>query len=116
MYSKDGQTIEKLVRDKIPLIMQEDGFEAITRHLDDVSFRAALLQKLHEETDEAGAAKDNKETLGELADILELVRSLARLCGSDLQGVEKIANHKRDERGGFENRVWLVNCPVSKEN
>ena len=46
----------KLVRDRIPEIIQADGHRAVTRVLDEDSYRAALLEKLVEEAHEARQA------------------------------------------------------------
>jgi predicted house-cleaning noncanonical NTP pyrophosphatase (MazG superfamily) len=43
----------KLVRDRIPEIIQSEGQHPVTRELDDRSYRQALLAKLVEEAWEA---------------------------------------------------------------
>jgi predicted house-cleaning noncanonical NTP pyrophosphatase (MazG superfamily) len=57
----------KLVRDRIPKIIQSEGRRPVTRVLDEGSYRQALLAKLIEEAQEAShATADNLP--GELAD------------------------------------------------
>ena len=46
----------KLVRDRIPEIIQSDGCRPVIRVLDEASYRQALLAKLAEEADEADRA------------------------------------------------------------
>ena len=46
-------TYNKLVRDRIPEMIEADGHHAVTRILDRPSYRAALLAKLSEEAREA---------------------------------------------------------------
>ena len=46
----------KLVRDRIPEIIESSGCRAVTRTLDDGSYRAALLAKLVEEAEETDGA------------------------------------------------------------
>ena len=49
-------TYNKLVRDRVPEIIRQDGHHAVTRVLDDEGFLAELLAKLVEEAQEARAA------------------------------------------------------------
>jgi predicted house-cleaning noncanonical NTP pyrophosphatase (MazG superfamily) len=68
-------TYNKLVRDRIPEMIEADGHHAVTRILDRRSYRAALLAKLGEEAREAqGASAD--ELPSELADVWEVLQAL----------------------------------------
>jgi predicted house-cleaning noncanonical NTP pyrophosphatase (MazG superfamily) len=68
-------TYNKLIRDRIPEIIEADGLHTVTRILGDADYRPALLAKLVEEARKAeDAAAD--ELAGELAD----VRGSFRLC------------------------------------
>ena len=70
----------KLVRDRIPEIIQSEGRRPVTRVLDEASYRQALLAKLMEEAQEASHA--NADDLpGELADVLEVLRALTVTAG-----------------------------------
>jgi predicted house-cleaning noncanonical NTP pyrophosphatase (MazG superfamily) len=71
---------DKLVRDRIPEIIQAQGYHPVTRILDDANYQAALLAKLAEETREAEEASA-AELPDELADIVELVQALAASVG-----------------------------------
>jgi len=71
---------DKLVRDRIPEIIQSQGHHPVTRVLDDVSYQAALLAKLAEETREAQEAAP-EDLPAELADILEVIQSLVAGIG-----------------------------------
>ena len=44
----------------------------------------------------------------ELADLVEVVQAIVRLKGISKQKFEEIMAKKRAERGGFEERVYLV--------
>jgi predicted house-cleaning noncanonical NTP pyrophosphatase (MazG superfamily) len=96
----------KLVRDRIPEIIQADGHRAVTRILDEESYRAALLEKLIEEAHEARQATA-EQLAGELADVLEVIQAIADAHGLSWNHVLEIANRKRAERGAFENRIFL---------
>jgi predicted house-cleaning noncanonical NTP pyrophosphatase (MazG superfamily) len=96
----------KLVRDGIPRIIEADGGQAVIRVLDQAGYLAALRTKLVEEAEEARAAPD-RELRSELADVLEVLRALAAAHGMSWEDVEAEAGRKRDERGGFERRIFL---------
>ena len=43
----------------------------------------------------------------ELADMLEIIRALAKLEGKTLQDVIEIADKKNEKRGAFEKKIFL---------
>ncbi len=96
----------KLVRDQIPGIIAAAGSQPSARVLDHASYRSALRAKLLEEAREAQAAPD-EQLLPELADVLEVLRALAKACGVSWEDVELTAERKRAERGGFDRRLFL---------
>jgi predicted house-cleaning noncanonical NTP pyrophosphatase (MazG superfamily) len=96
----------KLVRDGIPRIIEADGGKPVTRVLDQAGYLAALRAKLLEEAEEAQAAPD-RQLRAELADVLEVLRALATAHGLNWEDVEAEAARKRDERGGFDQRIFL---------
>ena len=96
----------KLVRDGIPRIIEAGGGQPVTRVLDQAGYLAALRAKLIEEAEEAHAASDG-QLRSELADVLEVLRALAAAHGVSWEDVEVEAACKRDERGGFDQRIFL---------
>lgn len=97
----------KLVRDNIPNIIENNGEVAITRVLDSKEYRCELYKKLNEECLEVISSKTKDETLEELADVLEVLKSIAELENVKLEDVIEIAKQKRLKRGGFEKRIFL---------
>ena len=72
----------KLVRDRIPEIIAEDGREPATRILDEDEYIAELERKLREECEEVIAAGDGdtaEHRLEELGDVLEVMLALAKI-------------------------------------
>ena len=67
----------KLVRDKIPQIIETNGGKAYTRILSDEEYRQHLEAKLDEEVGEY----HRDQNLEELADILEVIFALAQAMG-----------------------------------
>ena len=96
----------KLVRDGIPRIIEADGGQPVTHVLDQAGYLAALRAKLIEEAEEARAASD-RQLRSELADVLEVLRALAVAYGMSWEDVVAEAARKRDERGGFDQRIFL---------
>lgn len=93
----------KLVRDKIPQIIEASGKSCITRVLPDSEYLAALDVKLREELNEYLA----DGSMEELADLLEVMMACAKARGHDFCEVEAIRREKAEKRGGFEQRIFL---------
>ena len=94
----------KLVRDKIPEIIQNSGEEPIVRILEDEEYRVCLETKLDEEVSEFHKDKN----LEELADILEVVYALAESMGCTREELFTCYEKKHAERGGFQKRIFLM--------
>jgi predicted house-cleaning noncanonical NTP pyrophosphatase (MazG superfamily) len=103
-------TKPKLVRDRIPEIARRNGQDPIVHTADRDEYRRLLWAKLGEETQEFLTAEDQSESVGELADVLEVVHALAAELGVPLDELERIRAVKARERGGFAGRVvWSGN-------
>ena len=96
----------KLIRDKIPEIITSNGGVPFTRILDEDEYKVELETKLMEEYNEVLLAT-GEERVEELADMLEVISSLAKLEGKSLEEVIEVKNKKCDKRGGFEKRIFL---------
>ena len=94
----------KLVRDKIPEIIEQDGGQAVVRILDGAEYRVRLEQKLDEEV----AEYHESRALDELADVLEVVCALAQADGHTVEELFSACRGKHDRRGGFSKRLFLV--------
>lgn len=97
----------KLVRDNIPDIIRDDNETPVTRILIDGEYERELYRKLVEECKEVYEAEDNSETCKELADVLEVIRAIANVKGKSLEDIIKLAEDKRNKRGGFSKRIYL---------
>ncbi len=96
----------KLVRDRIPEIIEQTGKSATWRELSADDFRLALRAKILEEAKELVDAADDA-LLAELADLAEVIETI--LCAYDLTNDELDAarQRKNDERGAFTRRLFL---------
>lgn len=100
---KDG----KLVRDKIPEIIENSGKEPIIRVLDDTEYKEELLKKLYEEYNEVIETKTKEETLEECSDVLEVLIALLEYNGYTLEDLLKCRDEKKEKRGAFQKRLYL---------
>ena len=101
------QIFNKLVRDNIPSIIENNGEIAITRILNDEEFKNELYKKLLEEVNEVLSSQNKEEILEELADVLEILKSIAELNNKTIDDVIDIANQKRLKKGGFTKKIFL---------
>ena len=97
----------KLVRDRIPEIIEASGRSAQIQQLGEKAFERALHDKLAEEAAELCDAKTAGEVLEEAADVLEVIRAIAAIHGHGMNDVIRAAEAKRAKRGGFDSRLWL---------
>ncbi|MFL6070435.1 MAG: nucleoside triphosphate pyrophosphohydrolase [Actinomycetes bacterium] len=96
----------KLVRDRIPEIIEADGRVPVLRLLNENEYDAALIAKLHEEVAELASASP-ADRLEEAADVYEVLLALLVHVGHSPDDLVRVADHKRAQRGGFTGRVWL---------
>ncbi|WP_216830319.1 nucleoside triphosphate pyrophosphohydrolase [Alkalihalobacterium elongatum] len=98
----------KLVRDKIPAIIEAAGKGYRTKQLDDVEYIKELKIKLTEEMAEYQEVQTDGQAIEELADVLEIIHSLATVHGANIEEVEAIRKKKAEERGGFQEKIFLI--------
>jgi len=101
----------KLVRDRIPEILAAKGLTAQTRVLTNDEFLKYLLKKMVEESTELLHSLDEGNTEEEPADILELVGAILKLKGWKMQDIVEIQKEKRQQNGGFEKKILLLEKP-----
>ena len=94
----------KLVRDRIPEIIEASGKRCVCATLSDEEYLAKLDEKLNEELAEYQESK----SMEELADLLEVIRAVAVARGSSIEEVEATRRDKAAKRGGFEKKVLLT--------
>ena len=95
------ENYHKLVRDKIPEILDTKGVPYEKRIASPEEYKTELLKKLQEEVAEFAVAGDP----GELADVLEVIAALEKL--TEYGQVEELRLKKLQERGGFDGKIIL---------
>ena len=94
---------DKLVRDHIPDIIMAKGESCTTHIADEAEYEAKLFEKLREEAEELVRDK----SVGEIADVLEVIDAIAAFKGFSKKEIGTIKQKKFEERGGFSGRVIL---------
>ena len=104
----------KLVRDRIPEIIEASGKNCVTEILSDADYLKMLDAKLDEEL----AEYHKDQTVEELADLLEVIFAEATARGCELEQLEHIRREKARKRGTFEKKILLkkVIDPSGDEN
>ena len=93
----------KLVRDKIPEIIEASSKTCETEILSDEEY----LQMLDKKLDEELAEYHQEQNIEELADLLEVLYATAKARGYSIEELEQIRVEKQKARGGFEGKVLL---------
>ena len=102
-----SEIYNKLVRDNIPdIIIANDEFP-VTRILDDSEYKLELEKKLLEEYNEVLNTNNSVDRIEELADMLEIISSLAEIEGKSIDDVIDVMKSKREKRGGFSKKIYL---------
>jgi len=99
-----------LVRDKIPAIIEKNGGKYVARVAGEEEFLAKLRDKLKEEVEEFLASSKSEE----IADIYEVLDALMKAMKADKNEVLAIQKQKRQDRGGFEEKIILESSEDKK--
>ena len=100
----------KAVRDKIPEIINKDGYSCNVKTLSDEEFLVEIEKKLSEEV----AEYQNDKNPEELADIIEVIYRIAEMRGVSKEELEKIRIKKVEKRGSFKNNLFLIDTSKSE--
>lgn len=98
----------KLVRDKIPQIIQNEGKTVYSCTLDGENLRKMLKTKLIEESREVSKATTKEEMINELADISEIIETIYEIFDIEEIDVDLAKNKKMKESGSFKSGTYLM--------
>ena len=93
----------KLVRDRIPEIIEKSGKWCEIEILSDEEYLEMVDKKLDEELAEYHKDKN----IEELADLLEVLYQATKARGYSIEDLEKVRVEKAETRGGFEQKILL---------
>lgn len=108
--------VDKLIRDKLPQIMRASGIQVFERAMEKDEYLKRLKDKLLEEAKEVIASGSEKEMREELADLLEVMLSLAKAYGMEFADIQQTAEQKRADKGGFDNRIYNAFVEIEAGN
>lgn len=94
---------DKLVRDKVPEIIEKKGGESFTHIAGEREYWEKLKEKLNEEV---GEFLEDEE-IEEIADILEVIDAVCEFKSINKNKIKQIKQEKAEERGKFEDRIIL---------
>lgn len=101
----------KLVRDRIPEIISESGRRPTFRKISGVQLKEQLIEKLTEEH----AELLDSVNLEEIADMMEILISLAKQLGYSEKETITFLHKKRKEKGGFSLGIFLERIEKSTD-
>lgn len=93
----------KLVRDRIPEIIEASGRTCTMEVLPNDAYIQALDAKLNEELAEYQQSK----SLEELADLLEVMGAVVKARGYTWDDLTRVRKEKRAQRGAFDQKIFL---------
>ena len=93
----------KLVRDRIPEIIEASGKTCVTEILPDKEYLKMVDDKLDEEL----AEYHKDQNIEELADLLEVIYAAVIARGYSLDELERVRAEKAIKRGGFSKKILL---------
>ena len=103
----------KLVRDKIPEgINKIKGRKCTYRILDNEEYSKELDKKLFEEAHEF----IEEHSVEELADLMEVIFAIMETKNITMQQVESARKIKKDKKGGFKDKVYLIDVDEETRN
>ena len=94
----------KLVRDRIPEIIEVSGKTCKTEILKDEEYIRMIDAKLDEEL----AEYHKDQNIEELAGLIEVIYAAAAARGYTIEQLEQVRAEKAEKRGGFQKKILLV--------
>ena len=99
--------MQKLVRDKIPEIIEKEYWYVDFYVADDKEYRKFLFEKLLEESDEVYDTQTKQKLIEEVADLFEVVEAILKNENISLEEVKKVQEEKRKLKWWFEKKFIL---------
>ena len=97
------KTYNKLVRDRIPEIIESTGNECVIETLSDEMYLKMIDAKLDEEL----AEYHKDQNIEELAELLEVIFAAVIARGYSIEDLEQVRADKAAKRGGFSKKILL---------
>jgi predicted house-cleaning noncanonical NTP pyrophosphatase (MazG superfamily)/alkylation response protein AidB-like acyl-CoA dehydrogenase len=104
---------QKLIRDKIPQIINSNNRKCQVKKLSNSEYKEALKHKLIEESQEVLTANKNN-LLEEIADVYEVIDALIKVYKLEKKDIIKVQKHKGKLRGKFNEKLLLISIESAK--
>ena len=98
----------KLVRDKVPQIIQNEGKVVYYSMLDGDNLRKMLKIKLIEESREVSKSMTKEEMINKLADVSEVIEAIYEAFDITDADVDIIKHKKMQEKGAYKSGAYLM--------
>lgn len=104
----------KLIRDRIPEIIEKDEGICKIKKLNKKEFKIELQKKVLEEAKELANVKDKKELLNEIVDVSEILDWLLKELKITKTQLKSLQTKKNKERGSFKKQLFLIETITKK--
>lgn len=94
--------VNATIRDGVPAMVEASGRKISVRTMTPAEHNLELKRKLLEESCEFMTTEDVKE----LADLIEVIYTLAAIRGINVQQLEQMRVEKRQKNGGYDGRTF----------
>lgn len=105
----------KLGRDKIFELCQQQNIEIDAYIMNDTAYKQALAKKLQEEAEEVIASSSPDELLEELADVQEVIDALLKAHGFTSDQLRDAQLKKREKKGGFNQKIYISSFSMADD-
>ena len=105
-----NRSYNKLVRDRIPQLIEESGRSYNSRTLNENEYFDALLDKIIEEVEEYRISHNEEE----IADVYEVLECLVQLKEYEPMHIDYLQLIRREARGSFKDKILLIDVEDNK--
>lgn len=108
--------VNKLIRDKIPMLLEEKEIAHDARTMQHAEYIKQLKLKLLEEAQECNQAQSKKELAEELCDVMEVIYGLLHAEQMTMEQIEEVRFKKQQEKGGFAHKLYASFFEIEENN
>jgi predicted house-cleaning noncanonical NTP pyrophosphatase (MazG superfamily) len=108
--------IDKLIRKKFLETLSLLGQNFNEKTLNAEAYIPYIKEKLVEESQEVMNSQNATELMEELADVLEVIHAFCNAYGFNFEYIDSLRLCKKEERGGFEDRLYSPYVDIEDNN
>lgn len=105
----------KLVRDKIPQIINTNNGKCQVKILNNAEYKQALKVKLREEAQEVFETDNKQDLVEEIADVYEVIEAIIQANNLSLDEINAIKKNKAQIKGKFVAKLQLISLDTREE-